>query len=109
MKEKVNKNQLNQKEEHRTTFKSDKSKHLPIESGNSLSRLLEQSSLTREIAEPICSGSSDIELKDTSKDFIAVSLQMGLREQTFGDYQAEQSGTQIQRSRNTYSPIAAGS
>jgi len=65
--------------------------------------------LTREIAEPICSGSSDIELKDTSKDFIAVSLQMGLREQTFGDYQAEQSGTQIQRSRNTYSPIAAGS
>lgn len=39
--------------------------------------------LTREVAEPICSGSSDIELKDTSNDFIAVSLQ------TFGDYGAE--------------------
>uniref|UniRef100_A0A7C9AV31 Uncharacterized protein n=1 Tax=Opuntia streptacantha TaxID=393608 RepID=A0A7C9AV31_OPUST len=50
-------------------FSSANSIHCPREFGSARSRLFEQSTLTREEADPISSGMLTIELKDTSSDF----------------------------------------
>lgn len=63
--------------------------------------------LTREVAEPICSGSSEMELKDTSNDFIAVSLRM--REHLTIITKVNKMEANKKAQENTHSPMAAGS